>query len=110
MFLIVLTVLTYGLKTRPGGVEIGVGLGIAVVYFILCFRLTMPERSHLIEYSVVAVFIYEALTGRASQGRRVPIPALLAVLATSLVGAIDVFIQVFCRAGCSIGPTSCATS
>ena len=55
MLLVGLTVLTQGLKTRPGGVEIGVGLGIAVVYFLLFFRLTMPERSHLIEYGVVAV-------------------------------------------------------
>ena len=95
MALVGLTVLTQGLKTRPGGVEIGVGLGIAVVYFMVFFRLTIPERSHLFEYSVVAVFIYEALTERARQGRLVPAPALLAILASSLVGAIDEFIQLF---------------
>ena len=95
MALVGLTVLTQGLKTRPGGVEIGIGLGIAVVYLMVFFRLTIPERSHLIEYGVVAVFIYEALTERASQGRRVSVPALLAILATSLVGAIDEFIQLF---------------
>jgi VanZ family protein len=59
------------------------------------FRVTIPERSHLVEYGVVAVFIYEALTERASQGRRVPLPALLAVVATSLVGALDECIQAF---------------
>jgi cation transport ATPase len=95
MALVGLTVLTQGLKTRPGGVEIGVGLGIAVVYLMVFFRSTIPERSHLIEYSVVAVFIYEALTERARQGRRVPMPALLAILATALIGAIDEFIQLF---------------
>ncbi len=95
MALVGVTVLTQGLKTRPGGVEIGVGLGIAVAYFMVFFRLTIPERSHLIEYSVVAVFIYEALAERASHGRRVPVPALLAILATALVGAIDEFIQLF---------------
>jgi hypothetical protein len=93
MLLVGLTILTQGLKTRPGGAEIGVGLGIAVVYFMVFVRLTIPERSHLIEYGVVAVFIYEALTERASQGRRVPVPALLAILATLLVGAVDEFIQ-----------------
>ena len=51
------------------------------------------ERSHLIEYGVVALFIHEALTERASQGRRVPAPALLAVLATGLIGVIDECIQ-----------------
>lgn len=95
MVLVGLTVLTQGLRTRPGGVEIGVGLGIGVVYLMAVFRLAIPERSHLIEYSVVAVFIYEALIERASHGRRVPVPALLTVLATSLVGAIDESIQLF---------------
>lgn len=93
MFLVGLTVLTQGLKTRPAGVEIGVGLGIAVVYLMVFFRMTIPERSHLIEYGVVAVFIYEALTERKSHGRSVPVPALLAILGSSLVGAIDEFIQ-----------------
>jgi VanZ family protein len=53
----------------------------------------IPERSHLIEYGVVAVFIYEALMERASQGRRVPVPALLAILTTSLFGVLDECIQ-----------------
>lgn len=95
MLLVGLTILTQGLKTRPRGVEIGVALGIAVVYLMVFLRVTIPERSHLIEYGVVAVFVYESLTERKSQGRRVPLPALLAILATSLVGTIDEFIQLF---------------
>ena len=94
MLLIGVAILTQGLSVRPGGREVGVGLGIAVVYAFMLFRMTMPERSHLIEYSVVAVFVYEALLERASQGRRVPAPALLAVLLTSLVGVVDEGIQV----------------
>jgi VanZ family protein len=43
----------------------------------------------------LAVFIHEALTERASQGRRVPVPALLAIPATSLLGVIDECIQAF---------------
>ncbi|MDX1438425.1 MAG: VanZ family protein [Rubricoccaceae bacterium] len=95
MLLIGVTILTQGLKVRPAGREIGVGIGIAVVYFFMFFRMTMPERSHLIEYSVVAVLIYEALTERAGQGRNVPFPALLAILATSLIGALDEGVQLF---------------
>ena len=94
MVLVGATILTQGLKTRPGGVELGVALGIAVVYLMMFFRMTIPERSHLIEYSVLAVFIYEALNERAGQGRRVPVPGLLAILATSLVGVLDECIQV----------------
>ena len=61
---------------------------------LVFLRMAIPEeRSHLIEYGVVAVFIHEALTERASQGRRVPIPALLAVLATAVVGVLDESIQ-----------------
>lgn len=95
MLLVAATIVTQGLKTRPGGLEIGVVLGIAVVYFLVFLRMTMPERSHLMEYSVVAVLIYEALTERRSQGRRVPVPALLAILGTSLVGVLDECIQLF---------------
>ena len=68
MALVGLTILTQGLKVRPGGREIGVGLGITVVYLMVMFRLTIPERSHLIEYGVVAAFIYEALAEPKSQG------------------------------------------
>ena len=95
MLLVGATVVTQGLKARPGGAEIGVALGVAVVYLMVLFRMTIPERSHLIEYGVVAVFIYEALAERAAQGRRVPVPAVLAVLATSLVGMLDECIQLF---------------
>ena len=93
MLLVGLTVLTQGLKTRPKGIEIGVALGIGMVYFMVALRMALPERSHLMEYSVVAVFIYEALTERVSQGRRVHAPWLLAIVLTSLIGAIDECIQ-----------------
>lgn len=95
MLLVGATVLTQGFKFRPSGLEIGVGLGVAVVYLMAFFRMTIPERSHLFEYGVVAVFVYEALTERASQGRRVPAPALLAIGLTALIGAIDEGIQAF---------------
>ena len=95
MALVGLTILTQGLQVRPGGVEIGVGIGIAVVYLMVCFRSTIPERSHLIEYSVLAVFIHEALTERSRRGVRVTIPALLAILATTTIGLIDEFVQLF---------------
>ena len=68
-------------------------LGVAAVYLMVFARMGIPERSHLFEYSVLAVFIYEALLERANQGRRVPVPALLAFLATSLFGVFDECIQ-----------------
>ena len=51
------------------------------------------ERTHLIEYGVVALLIHAALSERADGGGRVPAPALLAVLGTALVGVLDEIIQ-----------------
>ena len=96
MALVGTTVLVLGLRRRPGGAEIGIALGIATAYYMVMVRMALPEeRTHLIEYGVVAVFIHEALKERASQGRPVPIPALVAVLGASLAGVIDECIQAF---------------
>lgn len=95
LFLVGATILTQGLKSRPGGLEIAVMLGITAVYLLLFARMAIPDahRGHLIEYSVVAVFIYEALLERSAQGRHVPVPALLAILATTLLGILDECLQ-----------------
>ena len=94
MFLVGATILTQGLKVRPGGAEVAVVIGVATAYLLVFTRMTVPtERSHLIEYGVVGILIYEALTERASQGRRVPLPPLLAVLATATLGVLDEGIQ-----------------
>ena len=79
---------------RPGGAEVAVVIGVATAYLLVITRMTVPtERSHLIEYGVVGILIFEALTERASQGRRVPLPPLLAVLATAVLGVLDECIQ-----------------
>ncbi len=92
-FLIWVAIVTHGLRVRPGGIEIAVAIGVAAVYLMVIARLGIPERSHLFEYGVVAILIYESLTERASRGRRVPAPALLAIVATSSIGAVDECIQ-----------------
>lgn len=96
LILIGAAILAQGLTWRPRGIEIGVALGIVATYLLVFARMAIPEeRTHLIEYGVVAVFVNEALTERASQGRHVPVPALLAVLATAVVGLLDECIQAF---------------
>ena len=92
-FLMLVAVLTQGLKARPRGVEIGVGIGVAAVYLMVFARMGIVERTHLFEYSIVATLIYEALKERAGNGYQVRVPALLAILITSLVGVVDEFIQ-----------------
>ena len=90
------TIVTHGLNARPGGVEVAVALGVTAAYLLVFLRMaSLEERSHLIEYGVVGVFIYDALAERASQGRRVPALPLLAVLATAALGLLDECIQAF---------------
>ena len=84
-----------GLKTRPGRREVWVALGLMAVYGMLLVRMggSMEERTHLFEYGIVSVLIYQALRERSENGRRVPVPAVLALVATSLLGWIDEGIQ-----------------
>ena len=96
MLLVGATILTQVFKVQPGGLEIAVALGVVAAYLMVFTRMASPEeRSHLIEYGVVGVFIYAAISERARNGRPVPVPPLLAVLATAILGLIDECIQVF---------------
>ena len=93
LLLVAATVMTQGLQSKPGGAEIAVAFGIAAVILMVLLRLTMAERTHLIEYGVLAVFVHAALTERVDQGRRAPIAALVAVVAATLIGVVDESIQ-----------------
>ena len=95
MLMIGVAILTQGLRSRPMGIEVGVVLGIGVVYLLMFLRLAITERSHLIEYSVVALIIYEALRERSANGRRVPWMEVQAILLTALTGALDEGVQLF---------------
>ena len=96
MLMIVATAVSQGFGVRPRGTEVAVALGIAAAYLLLFTRLSIPEeRTHLIEYGIVGAFIYEALLERSNQGRRVIVPAVLAILLASILGTVDEFIQYF---------------
>lgn len=95
MLLVAAAIIAHGLKTRPSRIEITLWLGIAAVYIMFFLRLGMPERSHLMEYSVLAIFINKALQERVSQGKHVPKPALLAFVATFAIGVLDECMQIF---------------
>ena len=94
MFLFGATIFTRGISVRPRGAEIAVMLGVTAVYLLLFLRTVLPEeRTHLMEYGVLGVLVHEALAERASQGRRVPLPTLFAVVATAVLGVLDECIQ-----------------
>ena len=96
MLLIGAMIVVQGLRERSRGVEVGFALGVAAIAVIGFARgISAAERSHLIEYAVLALIIHEALVERKGQGRRVPVPAVLAIVATTLVGVVDECIQFF---------------
>ena len=81
-------------KSRPGRREIWVALGVTAAYLMVWVRIETPEeRTHLFEYGLVAIFIYQALTERLRNGRKVPVPAALTVVVTALLGWLDEGIQ-----------------
>lgn len=82
-----------GLRTRPRGVEIGITISVLAVYVIIAARAFSAEhRSHIIEYSVVSLILFEALKER-SENKKVLIPAVFAIIGTVLIGTIDELIQ-----------------
>ena len=96
MLLVGATVVVLGILRRPGGLGIAVATGIVAVHLLLFLRIgVLEERSHLIEYGVLGVFVYAALAERSRQGRRVPLPPVLAFLATSAVGLLDECLQLW---------------
>lgn len=94
LLLVGLVIAVHWAKTRPGRAEIGAGIGVLAAYLATLIRMPVPEqRSHLFEYGLVAILIYYALSERRRNGRRVPVPALLALAATVLLGWLDEGIQ-----------------
>ena len=84
------------IRRRPGRAEIAAGAGILIVYLLAWIRIgvaTPEERTHLFEYSLVAALVHEALLERRENGRRVPVPALLALIIAILLGCLDEGIQ-----------------
>ena len=84
------------IRKRPGRAEIAVWVGILMVYLTAWIRIGVAspeERTHLFEYSLVAALVHEALLERRENGRRVPAPALLALVISIALGWIDEGIQ-----------------
>lgn len=94
MLLVGAAIIMHSIKTKPGKIEIAVILGIIAVYTMFFLRLGMTERSHLIEYSILAIFIHKALVERSKRGEKIPIVALIAFITTFLIGVIDECVQI----------------
>jgi hypothetical protein len=93
--LVVAAIVGSVLRRRPGRREIWVALGVTAVYGMVVVRMGISpmERTHLFEYGLVAVLIYQALTERVRNGGHVPIPAVFTIVVTALLGWFDEGIQ-----------------
>ena len=95
MILISALIFYHGLKSTSLNNMTGVYIGLIAVYLMLFLRLGLSERTHLMEYSVLAIFIYQALKERLKNSDKPIKPALLAVVIACLIGALDEIIQFF---------------
>ncbi len=94
LLLMVGAVVWQWVKRRPGWRDVGVALGVAFAYLVTFARMGSPEeRTHLVEYGVVAALIHQALLERVRHGGQVPKPAALTVAFTAVLGVLDESIQ-----------------
>ena len=81
-------------RKRPSWREVGIAIGVALAYWLAFMRIENPaERTHLVEYGIVAALIHQALLERSKNGRSVPNPAALTVAVTAILGLLDECIQ-----------------
>ena len=84
------------LKRRPDWREAGMVVGVIIAYLMVGVRIdSWEERTHLIEYGIVAALIHEALIERRRNGRVIRNTALMAIIVTAVLGLIDETIQYF---------------
>lgn len=96
VLLVAAAIVANGAIVVRDGRDIAVLLGVAAVYLLLFVRMgTFAERTHVVEYGVVALLIFNALRERKRHGRSVPLPAFMAIVATAVLGTIDECLQLF---------------
>ncbi len=95
MLFVASAIIIHAVKNSPGKFEWSVLLGLIAVYVMFIFRLGAPERSHLIEYSVLAILIHKALIERFQSTKNTLKTGLLALITSFLIGVIDESIQWF---------------
>lgn len=92
--LILVAIIVAWTKRPPGPREIAIAVATGGVYWWAWLRVNTPEeRTHLIEYSLVAILIHQALLERGRNGSGVRWPAWTALLATLALGVFDEVLQ-----------------
>lgn len=96
-FLLVLAFIVSGWKSPSNRLEYWLYAGVIAVYGMALFRMdiTTAERSHMFEYGLLSILIYEALIERKLNGKNVRIPVLSSILGAGTIGLLDECIQYF---------------
>lgn len=95
MALTTLAIFGYGFRRKAGKSEWFLLIGILAVYLMCFLRLGLAERSHLIEYSVLALLIHQALSERKRAERLPGNVSLYALLLTFAISLLDECLQLF---------------
>ncbi len=95
MAVVAAAILFHALETRPGKIELAVGAGFLAVFIMFFLRLGLAERSHVIEYSILAILIDKAINERVKQGKNISWPSMVAWVISLMIGVIDESVQIF---------------
>lgn len=95
--LLILAFIISGWKSSRKRLEYWIYAGIIAVYGMALLRMdiTTSERSHMFEYGLLSILIYEALIERKLNGVNVKIPVLTSIFGTGTIGLFDECIQYF---------------
>lgn len=93
MVFVATAVIIHGLVNKPSKYEYAILFGIMAVYVMFFVRLGAPERSHLIEYSVLAILLHKAFKERFRLENKIIKPALYSLCVGILMGALDETLQ-----------------
>lgn len=92
---IIVTIIGHGIKNKNTKTEWVIWFGVLAVYAIVIIRLGHAERTHLMEYGVLAIFTHKALTERHKHRKLFIPPAIAAILISSSIGVLDELVQLY---------------
>ena len=95
--LLILAFIVSGWKSSGKRLEYWIYAGVIAVYGMALFRMdiTTAERSHMLEYGLLSILIYEALIERKLNRKNVKIPVLTSIFGAGTIGLLDECIQYF---------------
>ncbi len=93
--LLILAFIFSGWKNSGKKLEYWIYAGVIAVYGMALLRmdLTVTERSHMFEYGLLSILIYEALIERNLNGANVKFPVLISIMGAGTIGLLDECIQ-----------------